>query len=89
MTISLVYDTILVTDFLQLVLGGHVDQFSYDYNGCKAVNPGKIVYLYFLSVFPYSFLSFLSLMLGSFSSDYSFIVYRPATKDVEFSRIPD
>lgn len=47
-----------------LVLGDQVDQFSYDYCGCKVVNP------------------------GSFSSDYSFIVYRPATKSVEFSRIP-
>jgi DNA polymerase epsilon subunit 2 len=47
-----------------LVLGDQVDQFSYDYCGCKVVNP------------------------GSFASDYSFVVYRPATRAVEFSRIP-
>lgn len=25
---------------------------------------------------------------GSFSSDYSFVVYRPALKECEFSRLP-
>ena len=25
---------------------------------------------------------------GSFSSDFSFIVYQPATRDIQFSRVP-
>ena len=31
---------------------------------------------------------FLFLLLGSFSSDFSFIVYHPSTKAMDFSRVP-
>eukprot|EP00981_Chlorochromonas_danica_P000253 scaffold61_cov180-Ochromonas_danica.AAC.5 len=47
-----------------LVLADHTDQFSYEYKGCRTINP------------------------GTFASDFSFIVYHPANKEVQFSRVP-
>lgn len=47
-----------------LVLADHTDQFSYEYKGCRTINP------------------------GTFSSDFSFIVYYLASKEVQFSRVP-
>ena len=38
------------------------------------------LYIFFVYVCAYS--------TGTFSSDYSFVVYRPATRGVEFSRLP-
>lgn len=67
----------------QLILADHAEQYSLVYKGCTAVNPGIV--LCALRSHQSPRVIFRS---GSFASDFSFVVYRPATREVEFSKVP-
>ena len=74
---------------IQIILADKPEQFTITEEECKVINPGEIVIaIKLLSIaFPQCF--HISEYVGSFSSDFSFMVYNVASRDVEASRVPE